>query len=149
MTDFFRIKFEYNFDCNTRIIDSMKANPAAYTIRAQTLMGHTLNAQNIWNNRILSLEPTQGVWEVFPLGQLAALNKSNHEQSLSLLLRFPMTHLVSYTNSEGKSYAKPFEAILFHIINHSTYHRGQLVSELKAAGLAPISTDYIFFNPNL
>ncbi|QLH28398.1 MAG: hypothetical protein HWD63_02710 [Candidatus Parvibacillus calidus] len=35
--------------------------------------------------------------------------------------------------------------IIFHIINHSTYHRGQIAMEFRQSGLEPLNTDYIFY----
>ncbi|WP_111881753.1 DinB family protein [Aequorivita sp. CIP111184] len=31
------------------------------------------------------------------------------------------------------------------MINHSTYHRVQIINQLKEDGLKPIETDYIFY----
>ena len=35
--------------------------------------------------------------------------------------------------------------MLFHFVNHSTYHRGQIASNLKEHGIEPLVTDYIFY----
>jgi uncharacterized damage-inducible protein DinB len=35
------------------------------------------------------------------------------------------------------------EEILTHLVIHSAYHRGQIASDLRAAGQEPAYTDYI------
>lgn len=35
--------------------------------------------------------------------------------------------------------------IMFHIVNHSTYHRAQIATELKDHGIEPLKTDYILY----
>ena len=37
------------------------------------------------------------------------------------------------------------DAILLHVVNHGTYHRGQLVTMLRQLGAEPIGTDFIQF----
>lgn len=39
----------------------------------------------------------------------------------------------------------PLQKCLQHILNHSTYHRGQVVSLLRQLGHTPPSTDYLLF----
>ena len=35
--------------------------------------------------------------------------------------------------------------ILTHLVNHSTYHRGQITQLLRRPGMTPPGTDYILF----
>ena len=39
----------------------------------------------------------------------------------------------------------PAWALLRHIVNHSTYHRGQVASKLKRFGIEPPNTDFFFW----
>ena len=145
MKAFFVEKFQYNFDSNRRMINCMEASPNAYTKRAQELISHILDAQHLWNCRILKKATRHGVWDVFKLNDLHNVNTSNHEQSLEIISGHELTAVVEYMNTSGQSYENKIDDILYHIINHSTYHRGQLMIELKVHGVIPISTDYIFF----
>ncbi|OJW82337.1 MAG: hypothetical protein BGO69_17270 [Bacteroidetes bacterium 46-16] len=47
-------------------------------------------------------------------------------------------HVVQYYNSEKKSFKNPVHEILQHVFNHSTYHRGQVVTMLRQAGIDKI-----------
>jgi uncharacterized damage-inducible protein DinB len=50
---------------------------------------------------------------------------------------------VTYKNSQGEDWTSRVEDILQHVIMHSVYHRGQIATEMRAAGLTPASTDFI------
>ncbi len=52
---------------------------------------------------------------------------------------------VEYENSEGRTFANDVKDILFHVVNHSTHHRGQIMMDLRVSGIAPEPLDYIFY----
>ncbi|MCW8981776.1 DinB family protein, partial [Altibacter sp.] len=131
MNAFFKTLFEYNHSCNRNVITLLLESPNAYSNRAQTLLSHTINAHHIWNSRILASVPTYGVWHLFELHELHILNDTLKAESLSILSKHPLDNMVSYTNTKGASFSNSTQDILYHIVNHSTYHRGQLMSELK------------------
>jgi uncharacterized damage-inducible protein DinB len=45
----------------------------------------------------------------------------------------------------GRTATLPPWAMLRHIVNHSTYHRGQVASKLKRLGIEPPNTDFFFW----
>ena len=45
----------------------------------------------------------------------------------------------------GRVATLPPWAVLRHIVNHSTYHRGQVASKLKRFGVEQPATDFIFW----
>jgi uncharacterized damage-inducible protein DinB len=52
---------------------------------------------------------------------------------------------ISYENPPGTRWTYPLAAMLQHVVNHSTYHRGQLAAMLRQLGTAPSPTDYLVF----
>jgi uncharacterized damage-inducible protein DinB len=50
---------------------------------------------------------------------------------------------VSYTNTKGEAWTNTVEEILTHVPVHSAYHRGQIASDVRGAGMTPALTDYI------
>ena len=53
---------------------------------------------------------------------------------------------LTYKNMAGDEYTNTVRDIVQHVMNHSTYHRGQLVTMLRQAGVTQLpSTDYIAF----
>ena len=51
----------------------------------------------------------------------------------------------TYVNLKGEQSTYRFADILVHVVNHGTYHRGQLGHLLRDLGLTPPSTDYLIF----
>jgi uncharacterized damage-inducible protein DinB len=45
----------------------------------------------------------------------------------------------------GRTIVLPPWAILRHVVNHSSYHRGQVASKLKRFGIEQPATDFIFW----
>ncbi|HZY84873.1 MAG TPA: DinB family protein [Gemmataceae bacterium] len=45
----------------------------------------------------------------------------------------------------GRTAVLPPWAVLRHVVNHSTYHRGQVASKLKRLGVEPPATDFVFW----
>ena len=56
---------------------------------------------------------------------------------------------ISYKNMKGEPFVSPLGEIILHLFNHGTYHRGQLVTMMRALGVtsAP-ATDYIVWSRN-
>jgi uncharacterized damage-inducible protein DinB len=50
---------------------------------------------------------------------------------------------VAYVNSKGEDWTTAVDDILFHVVLHSTYHRGQVAHVLRAGGATPAYTDYV------
>ncbi len=145
MKAFFIDKFEYTHYCNQLVIDVLFTNPEIYKEKISVLASHALNAHHIWNHRIFGVATALSVWQLLEIIHLHAINDENFEHTKKLLQKKNLKDPINYTNSKGQSFTNTTEEIFFHIINHSTYHRGQLVSQLKAEGVQPIVTDYIFY----
>ena len=45
----------------------------------------------------------------------------------------------------GRTFTLPRWAILRHIVNHSTYHRGQVAAKLKRCGIEQPNTDFFWW----
>ncbi len=57
-----------------------------------------------------------------------------------------LKRIIAYKNREGKAYETSFYRIVMHVMNHSTYHRGQLITLLRGAGFTRVTTtDLISF----
>lgn len=52
---------------------------------------------------------------------------------------------VPYANIAGEPLASSISEMLRHVVNHSTYHRGQIVTMLRQLGKRPPSTDMILY----
>ena len=61
----------------------------------------------------------------------------NQEHSLLILDKFDINETINYSNSNGKTFSKVIRDLLFHVINHSTYHKAQIATEFRQNGLDP------------
>ena len=50
---------------------------------------------------------------------------------------------IEYRNLRGNTFAYPLGSILQHLANHSSYHRGQVVTMLRQLGAKGTSTDWL------
>jgi len=54
--------------------------------------------------------------------------------------------VISYKTMTGEEYEQSVVNMLFHLVNHATYHRGQIVTMLRELGITNlISTDLIVY----
>jgi uncharacterized damage-inducible protein DinB len=54
--------------------------------------------------------------------------------------------VVSYLNLQGQRWEYPLWRQMLHVVNHSTYHRGQLTTMLRQLGAQPAPTDLLVFD---
>ena len=146
MKNFFLELFEYNRTCNQKLGDIFLSHSVEVSERASKLYNHILDVHQIWNCRI---EPNQypynSGWEIHPSKDYERIDKMNYENSLLVLNKHDLHATVNYLNTKGEPFKNSVRDILFHIINHSTYHRGQIATDLRLGGLEPVATDYILF----
>lgn len=55
--------------------------------------------------------------------------------------------ILAYTSMEGSAHRRPLGALLSHLFNHQTHHRGQVHAMLTAAGAKPDDTDLMLLEP--
>jgi uncharacterized damage-inducible protein DinB len=57
----------------------------------------------------------------------------------------PASTNVEYQNFAGQKFSSLLSDIITHVVNHGTYHRGQIARIIRESGVQPPSTDYIVF----
>ena len=135
--------FEYHRTVNDRLLYELDSHGHELPERSYPLFCHILNAHQIWNARILN-RPPFGVRDVHTYDDCAVINADNYRDTLLILERFDPAHPVEYATSGGDRFTNTVGDILFHVSNHTTHHRGQIIADFRAVGLEPIVTDYIF-----
>ncbi len=115
---------------------------------------HTFRADNVWFSRVAG-EPFGNIADVPVPESFAEL----HKEWLTLLERFqnwfkqlaPNQYSIEirYVNSQGAPFSTPLWQVVLHVVNHSSYHRGQVVTMMRQAGLKPPTTDLIVFYRSL
>lgn len=139
----FKDIFEYHHEFNNKIFDEIKAIGTDLPKRTYPLYCHILNAHQIWNARILKEQPF-GVMDIHEMGECKGINQENYQKTLQIIETRDLKDIITYTNSKGKEFTNSIGDILFHVANHTTHHRGQIVSDFRSKDIQPIVSDYIF-----
>ncbi|MDF4220005.1 DinB family protein [Maribacter huludaoensis] len=145
METFFNEIFDYNFHCNKKLIEQCLAldSVSPETVR---LFSHILNAHHIWNARILNKPSEYDVWQEHDVKNWADIHYENQRSSFEIVTNADnFDKRIDYENSEGRLFTNTLQDILFHIINHSTNHRGQIAVDFRNHDEIPISSDYVYY----
>jgi uncharacterized damage-inducible protein DinB len=150
----------YNLWANTQMLAALSSLPVAtldselpssFPTLRQTV-AHVRAAEQIWLERLqlaerplwlgddvtADFQTLSGQWRATSEGLLQFTEKQYNDKAF--------LHVVEYRNRAGAMYKTPTLAILQHAFNHSTYHRGQLVTMMRALGVTKIpATDFIQF----
>ncbi|MFN8416381.1 MAG: DinB family protein [Cytophagaceae bacterium] len=145
MTSFFQELFTYTHFCNTKTEEIFATHPDKVSDKAILLFSHVLNAHHIWNHRILGLTPEYTVWQLQQAVDFKSMIEKNHSTTLRILENTSLDKVLDYKISTGQPFQNTVQDILFHMINHSTYHRAQIATEFKNHGINPPISDYIFY----
>jgi uncharacterized damage-inducible protein DinB len=144
MISFFKDIFEYHHHFNQKLGGQIIAHQGQVGQRVLFLFSHLILAHQIWNSRILGLKPLE-LQQTLPLEECMNLDHDNLEKTLQILTERELTHSITYQNTHGQQFVNSIRDILFHVSNHSTHHKGQIVAELRQCGIEPVLTDYIFY----
>lgn len=138
---------EYSHHSNIKIIEKFNDGDLHFVIPDSTksLFSHILNAQSIWNGRMEANKEKVDVWKILNDEKLVEIENENYRKSLELLDSKDLNEEINYQNSKGEQYRNSVQEILIHIVNHSTYHRGQIAVEFRQKGIEPVVSDYIFY----
>lgn len=145
VSDFLKDIFEYNHHFNLELISLFEKEGHEVPDKCLNLLSHSINAHTIWNSRILDKSPETGVWETHTLKSLKPREEENYKASISIINSGTLEAKIQYQNSKGLEFTNTIYEVLFHVANHSNYHRAQIASLLKESGIEPLATDYIFY----
>ena len=157
MNEFLEL-FDYNAWANRTLFDAVTQLPEEQYFRdlkssyggIHGTLAHIVWAEQLWLHRwvgkpnpavpqgtdLRSLAEVRGRWE--QVERVRATFVSAMSDS-----RLDETRLVK--PSSGGEYVHTFRQMFRHFINHSSYHRGQIVTFLRQLGHKPPSTDLILY----
>jgi|SRR5690606_13776435 len=145
MKHFFTDLFEYSHHCNQQLATAISENKNIVSEKTVKLYSHIISAHQIWNNRIEPRQKIFEVWQEHSVKDFQAIDMMNYSDSIFLLERCDLNKIVDYKTGQGHVLVSKVQDILFHVINHSTYHRAQIATEFRNIGIAPLMTDYILY----
>lgn len=143
----------YDLWANTRFAERLSREPenvidaplrSSFPSLRATLM-HMRNAENAWRQR--SLGEAQR-WPAEESDDLSTFLKHvtgmrDHVRGLDTRA---LLEVVTYKDLRGNEHRQPRHDMFMHCFNHSTYHRGQLVTMMRELGLEEIpASDLVVF----
>jgi uncharacterized damage-inducible protein DinB len=149
--------FTYDRWSNRKVLDACReltaeqyvAEPVPGWSSVRSTVSHIALATE-FNLRMLASDPDDRIptepdlATVDNAAQLLECAYRRFEELLPTLTPERLNSLVTL-RAIGRSFTLPRWAILRHIVNHSTYHRGQLASKLKRFGIEQPNTDFFFW----
>lgn len=150
--------FAYNRWANDRVLQavrkltaeqySQEPVPGWSSVRA-TLV-HVADATVIWSRRLRDEPITGRATEadcptIDDAAGLLARGQDAFEQLLPTFTPARLATVLTYRNFRDEQVSAPIWAVLRHVVNHATYHRGQVAAKLGRLGVEPLPTDLVFW----
>ena len=137
--------FDYDFWANREVAAALGAlkNPPPASVNR---LAHIVSAERLWLERLTLQKQTHPVWPEITLDQCKLEIESVAElwkQYLAASTEDSLSQMLTYKNTKGESFTSVKADILMHVILHSAYHRGQIATDMRAAGFPPAYTDFI------
>jgi uncharacterized damage-inducible protein DinB len=153
-----QLLFTYNDWANKRALQAVSTlTPEQYTkplgnsfSSVRDTLVHMYGAENVWLQRFKGSSPS-----AFPDGSqftdIASLEAKWNPAAADLLnfvsglTQEDIDRVVEYKTMKFGVYSNPMWQSLQHVVNHGTYHRGQITTMLRQLGAQPLATDLMHF----
>lgn len=160
--DFVKELYAYNRWANGETVAAVShLDPGAFTralgnsfASVRDTLVHILGAEWIWLERWNGRSPRALLSPAeFPdLPSITQKWKQIEEGQNALLRALRPSDLdktISYVNPKGETWTYPLGQQLVHVVNHSTYHRGQITTLLRQLSAQPAGTDFLSYYDQL
>ncbi len=157
--DDLRRLFEYNYWAKDRILGVVEGlSPEDFTKNLGSSHGgvrdtlvHIMGAEELWYKRwrgepVTSMRrpeetPTfdslQNRWNMIAMEVLGFCHMLKSDEDAA--------RVITYKDLKGNEFRQVLSGLMQHLVNHSSYHRGQVVTMLRQLGVKPVATDLIVF----
>jgi uncharacterized damage-inducible protein DinB len=154
-----RTLLDYHYWARDRVLEAAEAlSPEQFTCDVKSsfpsvrdTLAHTYSAEWAWYSRWRGTSPTAHL----PFDQFASVAdlrnawkalETNVRSYLDALGEADVHRVIEYRLLSGEPGATPFSQMLQHMVNHASYHRGQVTTMLRQQGARPPkSMDLIAF----
>ena len=155
----FRTLAHYNVWANVRLYDACaKLSEEAYKKRRAAFFGgihgvlnHILVGDRIWLARLQGYDAGIERLDVELYDEFAGLREARESEDITIsdyvrrLSEDDLVRPIGYRTLDGDPHADGQHALLTHIFNHQTHHRGQAHDLLSQTAVPPPSLDFIVF----
>jgi len=150
--------YKYNAWANAEVFESVaKLTPEQFNKDLATSYGsvkgtlvHIVGGEWIWLRRWLGTSP-RALLNPNDFSSVEQIKKrweeveQERKEFVANLTEESLQEVLSYTNIKGQPFSYPLWQALQHLVNHSTYHRGQITTMLRQLGAQPVATDFLVF----
>ena len=150
---------DYHYWATYRVIDAVESlTSEQFTQSIVSSFGsvrdtlvHLYGAEWIWLCRWNGVSPANSLApDIFPDVATARRMFQEHEVKVREFWKSQsesdLARIVNYKTLAGQAFSSPLWQMQQHVVNHGTYHRGQLTTMLRQLGAAPPkATDLILF----
>jgi uncharacterized damage-inducible protein DinB len=153
-----QLLYEYNRWANARVLDAVsKLTEEQFTqdmgnsfSSVRDTLAHIMSAEWIWLRRWKGTSPKAVLDPAdYPsLDVLRAKWAEIEQEQTAFVNGLPETSLetvIVYVNTKGETWKYPLGQMMQHVVNHSSYHRGQITTLLRQLGAEAASTDFLLF----
>jgi uncharacterized damage-inducible protein DinB len=141
---------DYHYWARDRVLEAVEPLTAEQFTRnlgnsfpsIRDTLAHNIGAEWVWYSRWIGapptgLPPTDG----FPDLASVRVQWADMESKIRGFLRDlgpdGVTRVFEYKMFTGAAYSQPFWQMLQHVVNHASYHRGQVTTMLRQMGCQP------------
>lgn len=150
--------FEYNRWANARVLTAVSRLPAEQFTKdlsnsfpsVRDTLVHMVWAEWIWLMRWLGESPKikfdpadfptiarlKEKWREIEIGQVDFIATLTDES---------LAKVIAYINTKDEEWKYPLGQMMQHVVNHASYHRGQITTMLRQLGEEGVGTDFLLF----
>jgi uncharacterized damage-inducible protein DinB len=154
----YRRLFAYDVWANRVLLDAAEAlgeetwtqSIASSFSSLRATFAHIAGAETVCLQRWMG-EKSAGVPAWYESPSVAVLRdvfdgvEKQRREFLDGLAEADLARMLDYNNIKGEACRYALGDTLFQVVNHATYHRGQVVTQLRQLGAHPPATDFIVF----
>jgi uncharacterized damage-inducible protein DinB len=153
-----RVLYDYNAWANHRALDAVSSLTTEQFVQplgssfgsVRDTLGHIFGAEWIWLERFQGRSPAS-LPDTTQFKDVASLQERWNEHEARLLgfvrglTQTDLDRVFEYKTLKFGVYSNPLWQSMQHVVNHGTYHRGQVTTLLRQLGAQPILTDLMHF----
>lgn len=157
-SDYLRVLLGFHYWARDRVMAAAEAlTPEQYATplgssfsSIRDTLNHVYNAEWIWYSRWNGVSPTSFPKDEMPDPATLRAKWSEMEGNVRAYIDAAgdsgLDRVIEYRLMSGKEGASPLWQMVAHVVNHASYHRGQVTTMLRQLGaVAPQSQDMIAY----
>ena|SRR2546426_4414305 len=111
---------------------------------------HIMAAEWIWLRRWKGVSP-RALFDAAEFPDLNAVKvkwleiETEQMDFVNQVTNESLIETITYVNTRNQTWRYPLGRMMQHLVNHSSYHRGQIANFLRQLGAQPAATDFLIY----